>query len=326
VVYVENPTKKELEHAIGMFAGLAGEANVAITYFSGHGSTFSDVTYLVPTDVEFDSLSAIPYELVKVEDFIGELRRARSVRIALIDACRDDDADLALKTTTGTKGRRADERTGQGFQSGRPDHRLRDAGPHHGTRRRQRQQPLRRRASPASPLPGRRREERPLRRRQRCREPHQGQATAGGVGVHVRQLRAQRGDQRSVQVEYRFQELAFVKPFRRVHVAHWDKQIQGGISHMPLDRNHIDPIEEHRGGILFAMIRPTGFVIPCSLTRGALSAVAGGGWESPSRAFIAHRETIEAAASAKYDRGRVEPDGGIALRAIDFAGEFGATN
>jgi len=103
VIYGENLTKKELEHAIGMFAGLADEADVAITYFSGHGSTFSDVPYLVPTDAEFDSLSAIPYELVKVEDFIGELRRARGVRIALIDACRDDDADLALKTTTGTK-------------------------------------------------------------------------------------------------------------------------------------------------------------------------------------------------------------------------------
>jgi Flp pilus assembly protein TadD len=104
VIYGENLTKKELEHAIGVFAGLADEADVAITYFSGHGSTFSDVPYLVPTDAEFDSLSAIPYELVKVEDFIGELRRARGVRIALIDACRDDDADLALKTTTGTKG------------------------------------------------------------------------------------------------------------------------------------------------------------------------------------------------------------------------------
>jgi tetratricopeptide (TPR) repeat protein len=104
VVYGENLTKKELEHAIGMFAGLADEADVAIAYFSGHGSTFSDVPYLVPTDAEFDSLSAIPYELVKVEDFIGELRRARGVRIALIDACRDNDADLALKGTTGTKG------------------------------------------------------------------------------------------------------------------------------------------------------------------------------------------------------------------------------
>jgi len=104
VVYGENLSKKALEHAIGMFAGLADEADVAITYFSGHGSTFGDVPYLVPTDAEFDSLSAVPYELVKVEDFIGELRRARGVRIALIDACRDNDADSALKSTIATKG------------------------------------------------------------------------------------------------------------------------------------------------------------------------------------------------------------------------------
>src|SRR6202521_2862769 len=104
VIYGENLTKKELEHAIGTFASLVEGADVAITYFSGHGSTFSDVPYLVPVDAEFDSLEAIPYELVKVEDFIGELRRAKGVRIALIDACRDNAADQALKSASKTKG------------------------------------------------------------------------------------------------------------------------------------------------------------------------------------------------------------------------------
>ncbi len=88
---------------------------------------------------------------------------------------------------------------------------------------------------------------------------------------------------------------------------------------MPLDRNHIDPIEERSGGVIFAMIRPTGIVIPCSLTPDALLVIANGDWDSPCGAFIAHRDRIEAVASEKYDRGQIDPDGGITLRAPDFA-------
>jgi hypothetical protein len=87
---------------------------------------------------------------------------------------------------------------------------------------------------------------------------------------------------------------------------------------MPLDRNHIDPIEERGGGILFGMIRPAGIVMPCSLTPDALSAIDGD-WDSPRRAFMVHRDQIEAVASAKYDRGQIDADGGITLTATDFA-------
>jgi hypothetical protein len=41
--------KKELERSMGLFAHLVDEADVAVTYFSGHGSTFNDVPYIVPT-------------------------------------------------------------------------------------------------------------------------------------------------------------------------------------------------------------------------------------------------------------------------------------
>ncbi len=90
---------------------------------------------------------------------------------------------------------------------------------------------------------------------------------------------------------------------------------------MPLDRNHIDPIEEDDGGIVFGMIRPPGVVIPCSLPPDALSAVANGDRDRPQRAFIAHRDQIEAVASEKYDRGQIDADGGITLRVTDFATE-----
>ncbi len=97
VVFGENLGKLALERTIGDFADAAQDADVALVYFAGHGATFGDVPYVVPVDARFASLAAMPYELVPVEMLIGELRRAKGVRIAILDACRDNTAERNLK-------------------------------------------------------------------------------------------------------------------------------------------------------------------------------------------------------------------------------------
>jgi uncharacterized caspase-like protein len=97
LVYGENLGKHELERTIGRFANSAQESDVALVYFAGHGATFGDVPYVVPVDAQFSSLGEMPYELVQVETLIGELRRAKGIRIAILDACRDNAAERELK-------------------------------------------------------------------------------------------------------------------------------------------------------------------------------------------------------------------------------------
>jgi Caspase domain len=99
VVYGENLDKRSLERTIGRFAKEAIDADVALTFFAGHGATFGDVPYVVPVDAQFSTLEDMPYELVPVETLIGELRRAKGVRIAILDACRDNAAERELKRT-----------------------------------------------------------------------------------------------------------------------------------------------------------------------------------------------------------------------------------
>ncbi len=99
VVFAENVTKQALERSIGDFANAAQDADVALVYYAGHGATFGDVPYVVPTDARFSSLAGMPYELVPVETLIGELRRAKGLRIAILDACRDNSAERNLKRT-----------------------------------------------------------------------------------------------------------------------------------------------------------------------------------------------------------------------------------
>jgi len=97
VVYGENLGKQALERSIGRFANAAEGSDVALVYFAGHGATFGDTPYVVPVDAQFSSLGEVPYELVPVEMLVAELRRAKGLRIAILDACRDNTAERELK-------------------------------------------------------------------------------------------------------------------------------------------------------------------------------------------------------------------------------------
>jgi formylglycine-generating enzyme required for sulfatase activity len=97
VLYGEDLDLKGLQGVIGRFADRVENADVAMVYFAGHGATFGDTPYVVPVDAAFSSLRQVPYELVPVETLIGELRQAKGVRIAVLDACRDNGAERELK-------------------------------------------------------------------------------------------------------------------------------------------------------------------------------------------------------------------------------------
>jgi uncharacterized caspase-like protein len=104
VTFGEDLDQRALRRVIGQFANGVDGADVAIVYYAGHGATFGDTPYVVPVDAEFASLGEVPYELVAVETLIGELRRAKGVRIAILDACRDNVAERELKRQFATRG------------------------------------------------------------------------------------------------------------------------------------------------------------------------------------------------------------------------------
>ncbi len=114
VTYGEDLDLKGLLQAVGQFAGTVNGAAVAIVYFAGHGATFGDTPYVVPVDAKFSSLEQVPYELVPVETLIGELRRAQGVRVAILDACRDNAAERDLKRQAAAAMRGGDKTRGLG--------------------------------------------------------------------------------------------------------------------------------------------------------------------------------------------------------------------
>ena len=97
IIFGQDLTKRDMERAIGRFAILARDADVALAYYAGHGATFGDTPYIVPVDARFETVDQMPYELEPLEALVGELRKARGVRIAIVDACRDNGAERSLK-------------------------------------------------------------------------------------------------------------------------------------------------------------------------------------------------------------------------------------
>jgi PQQ-dependent catabolism-associated CXXCW motif protein len=100
VVYGEDVKKDEFEADLDTFEDQARDADLALVYFSGHGSTFENQPYLVPADATFDELRRAERSVIPVEDVLSRLREAKGVRIALFDACRDNAAEQALKQST----------------------------------------------------------------------------------------------------------------------------------------------------------------------------------------------------------------------------------
>ena len=81
---------------------------------------------------------------------------------------------------------------------------------------------------------------------------------------------------------------------------------------MPLERGVGAPIEMPGNAVLFSM-NDGSKLVPCTITAEALHRAGAGAFASSLRAFAALRRTIEAAASAKYDAGAIDPDGGVTL-------------
>jgi hypothetical protein len=87
------------EHAI-QFARRARDADVAIFYYSGHAMQFAGVNYLMPIDARLTDEADLR-RMTRVDDIVADLQQARSLRILVLDACRDNPLAEGLRRSIG---------------------------------------------------------------------------------------------------------------------------------------------------------------------------------------------------------------------------------
>ncbi len=78
-----------MEKAIEAFATAVEGADVALFYYAGHGMQHQGVNYLMPTDANLQNAAGLR-RLTKLNDVVADVKRARTLRIMILDACRDN--------------------------------------------------------------------------------------------------------------------------------------------------------------------------------------------------------------------------------------------
>src|SRR5436190_2806883 len=78
-----------MEKALEAFATAVEGADVAVFYYAGHGMQHQGVNYLMPVDANLQSAAGLR-RLTKLNDIVADVKRARTLRIMILDACRDN--------------------------------------------------------------------------------------------------------------------------------------------------------------------------------------------------------------------------------------------
>ena len=92
--------RAQMEQAIEEFSSKIEGADVALFYYAGHGMQHQGVNYLVPTDAELKNEASLR-RLIKLNDVVADVRRAKALRILVLDACRDNPLAETLDQQAG---------------------------------------------------------------------------------------------------------------------------------------------------------------------------------------------------------------------------------
>lgn len=90
-----------MQDAVIRFARAAASADVGIFYYSGHAMQFNGVNYLMPVDARLDDEADL-YRFAKVDDVLGYLQQVKSLKILVLDSCRDNPLAETLKRSIGS--------------------------------------------------------------------------------------------------------------------------------------------------------------------------------------------------------------------------------
>jgi hypothetical protein len=92
--------KAKMDEAEIHFSRSARNADVAMFYYSGHAMQFAGTNYLVPTDAVLMDESDLR-RMIKVDDIVADLQQAKTLRILVLDSCRDNPLAEELKRSIG---------------------------------------------------------------------------------------------------------------------------------------------------------------------------------------------------------------------------------
>ncbi len=94
-----NVTGQELRASLDKFSFKAETAELALIYFAGHGVEVQGENFLIPVDADVASNRDVQQQAVSLKDLLHTVDRARTMRIVILDSCRDNPFGDAIDLT-----------------------------------------------------------------------------------------------------------------------------------------------------------------------------------------------------------------------------------
>jgi hypothetical protein len=95
-----NLDRNGMEDAAIRFARAARDADVAMFYYSGHAVQFAGYNYLMPVDARVTDEADLR-RMTRVDEVVADLQQAKTLRILVLDACRDNPLADELRRSIG---------------------------------------------------------------------------------------------------------------------------------------------------------------------------------------------------------------------------------
>jgi uncharacterized caspase-like protein len=95
--------KGEFDKKVREFAAALQGAEVGLFFYAGHGMQVSGHNYLVPVDAKLTTLSALEFEMVRLELVQQTMERETLTNLLFFDSCRDNPLLRNLARTMGTR-------------------------------------------------------------------------------------------------------------------------------------------------------------------------------------------------------------------------------
>ncbi|WP_371260010.1 caspase domain-containing protein [Bradyrhizobium sp. WSM1417] len=103
VELLQDLTFNDMRGALRRFADAARDSDVAFIYFAGHGIEVDGNNYLVPIDATLERDTDVYDEAFSLDRIALAIEPARSLRLIVLDACRDNPFSRTIKRTIGSR-------------------------------------------------------------------------------------------------------------------------------------------------------------------------------------------------------------------------------
>jgi uncharacterized caspase-like protein len=97
---VHDVNNSDMRRSLREFSDKAQNADVAVVYFAGHGIEVDGQNYLIPTDAALQRDRDVYDEAISLDRILQTVEPAKSLRLVILDACRDNPFAKSMKRVT----------------------------------------------------------------------------------------------------------------------------------------------------------------------------------------------------------------------------------